>query len=146
MTSARRVLLALFTLSFAVLTHAQFKIASSPTSMSFSATVGSAAVKQTLLLDAGGGNSFQIAASTSSGGNWLSVTPSSGTSGGSLTVTATPGTLGANGYHGTLTVTASGTSNSPYTVPVTLVVRLPTMVTLLFAPMVVEVTLPLLMK
>src|SRR5438874_1823754 len=116
---ATRVLLLLVC---AVLSHGQtFTIATSPTSMTFTATVGGSASSQKLGVGVAAGITFQVSAGTSSGGNWLSVTPGSGTASASFTVKATPGTLAAGTYQGAITVTSSGASNSPLQVPVTFV-------------------------
>ena len=122
MTSATRsFLLSILVLSISVSLGAQ-KIATNPTSLSFNATVGGAATSQNLSVDVGQvGTPFSLAASTSSGGNWLAVTPGTGAGGGQFTVTATPGTLAAGTYQGAVTITASGSTNSPLAVPVTMV-------------------------
>ena len=103
----------------------QFRVA--PASMTFLAAVGSsAAMTQTLGVGANGKNfPFQIAASTSAGGNWLSVSKASATTPIDLTITANPSGLAPGTYNGTLTLSASVATNSPFTVPVTLTIPTP---------------------
>lgn len=98
-----------------------------PAMLSFSAEVGgSNPPSQSLTVSSTGGTvSFSDSASTTPpGGTWLSVTPGSGStsSPATLTVSINIAGLTAATYNGMITVTASGASNSPVTIPVTLVV------------------------
>jgi uncharacterized protein (TIGR03437 family) len=76
--------------------------------------------------------SFTAAATTTTGGSWLSLNPTTGTtaaSGGAATniaVSVNPAGLTPGTYNGTITLTSTNASNSPVTVPVTLVVSNPT--------------------
>jgi hypothetical protein len=51
---------------------------------------------------------------------WLSVSPASGTGGGNLTVSVNTSGLAAGTHNGTITVAATGASNTPQTIGVTL--------------------------
>ena len=94
-----------------------------PTSLAFSFTTGGTipASKTIAVSSSGAAISYTVSASTSSGGSWLSAT-GSGSTPGNVTVSVNPGTLAAGTYNGTVTVTSSGASNSPQSVPVTLTV------------------------
>ena len=102
-------------------------ISVSPASLSFSYTTGYAAPpSQTVVIISPGATlTFSAAASTTSGGNWLSVSPTSGTVGTTLTISVNPAGLSPGTYNGTVTITPSGTGNSPQTVPVKLSVNSP---------------------
>ncbi len=105
-------------------------IALSPTSLSFASAVGANPGTQSIQVSNSGGGTLgvTVAASTLSGGSWLSVTPTTGTAPLTLTVTAAASGLAAGNYQGTITVTttaASGATNSPQTVNVTLGVGTP---------------------
>lgn len=98
-----------------------------PTSLSFSGAVGSTAQAQNLsIASSGADQNFTAAASVTTpvGGSWLSVSPDSGTTPSNLTVTVDFGGLAEGSYNGMITITASGASNSPVTVPVSLTVQL----------------------
>lgn len=62
---------------------------------------------------------------TTNGGSWLSVSPMSGTAPSTLMVTVHPLGLSEGLYHGTITVTAATATNSPRSIPVTLVIDPP---------------------
>ena len=96
-----------------------------PTSLGFRASSGGPdpAAQQLAVAEQGGGNlAWTATATTVSGGSWLSVSPASGTTPSSLAVATDPGGLGPGTYRGSVVVTATGATNSPRTVPVTLVV------------------------
>jgi len=83
-------------------------------------TGGAAPPTQSVSLGSSGeALTFSVAA-TNSGGAWLSATPSSGTTPATLTVSVSPAGLTPGVYNGTITVTASGASNGPQSVSVTL--------------------------
>lgn len=89
----------------------------SPTSLSFSATVGgSSPGAQSLGVSASPNASFTAVAS---GGSWLSVTPSSGTTPATIAVTASVAPLAAGTYSGTVTISGAGRTVA---VPVTFTV------------------------
>jgi len=96
----------------------------SPPSLAFAAIAGAAAPPaQTIAVtNAGAGTlTFTTAASPT----WLHVSPASGTAPASLSVSAATAGLSAGSYGGTVTVSASGATNTPLTVPVTLTVTAP---------------------
>jgi uncharacterized protein (TIGR03437 family) len=94
----------------------------SPANLNFGYTLGgSTPPAQTIQLTAGT-LAWTAAASTSSGGSWLSVSPASGAAPSSLSVSVSPAGLAAGTYTGTILITASGASNSPLSVTVTLTV------------------------
>jgi hypothetical protein len=60
--------------------------------------------------------------SAAASATWLTVTPASGSTSGTLSIGVNPASLAAGTYTGLVTVTASGASNSPQKVSVTLTV------------------------
>jgi hypothetical protein len=100
-------------------------IASSPASLTFTATTAASTVaSQNLQIASSTVAAVPLAAtvSTATGGNWLSVSPVSGSTPLKLTVMATPTGLAKGTYKGTVTLTGAGAANSPLSVPVTLTV------------------------
>jgi len=102
-------------------------VTASPSSLSYSYTVGAAAPpSQTVVIISPGATlTFTATASTTSGGNWLSVSPATGTVNTTLTISVNPAGLAAGSYNGTITITPSGSGNTPQTVPVKLTVNSP---------------------
>ncbi|MCP2606362.1 choice-of-anchor D domain-containing protein, partial [Candidatus Aminicenantes bacterium AC-708-I09] len=99
----------------------------SPSSMTFEATEGgSNPSSQTLQVKNSGGGTLSY--SISDNATWLSVSPTSGTSTGNTnnhTVSVNISGLSAGTYNATITITASGATNSPQTVQVNLTVYPP---------------------
>jgi hypothetical protein len=96
-------------------------IALTPGSMSFTANLGQAAPpSQTLAVTNPGSGSFSYTISTDAA--WLSASPNSGSTNGVVTVAVNTAGLATGTYSGHVIVTASGISNSPQSVPVTLTV------------------------
>jgi hypothetical protein len=96
-------------------------IALTPGSMSFTANLGQAAPpSQTLAVTNLGTGSFSYTTSTDAA--WLSASPNSGSTNGSVTVAVNTASLTTGTYSGHVIVTASGISNSPQSIPVTLTV------------------------
>lgn len=96
----------------------------SPTSLSFSATVGgSNPANQTISITNTGGGTLNW--SQTDNASWLTVTPASGTAPSTLTASVSISGLTAGTYNGTITVTATGATNTPQTIPVTLTVNNP---------------------
>ena len=94
-----------------------------PTSVSFTATAAgpNPAAKEILISNSAGGPMIWTAeAATTSGGAWLSASPESGSAPNVLTVVASIGGLAAGDYSGSVTVEATGATNTPQVVPVTL--------------------------
>jgi Concanavalin A-like lectin/glucanases superfamily/Viral BACON domain len=92
-----------------------------PANLSFAATVGgSSPPAQTLSIANTGSGTLSFTASDNAA--WLSVTPASGSAPSNLSVSANTTGLAVGTYTGAVTVTASGATGSPATIPVTLVV------------------------
>lgn len=93
----------------------------STTSLAFSGTVGGAnpAGKAFSISNAGGGTlSWTVSDNT----GWLSVSPTSGTNTGAVTAFANLSGLAAGTYSGSITISATGATNSPRTIPVSFTV------------------------
>lgn len=118
----------------------QPSLSASPAALSFSYNGSIQPTAQTLSIT-GGALAFTAAASTSSGGNWLTVTPPGGTMPATLNVSVHPSGLASGEYSGAIVVTASGASNSPLTIPVTLTVTLPS-ITFVTSANAVSFTIP----
>src|SRR3990172_436033 len=98
-------------------------ISVSPASLSASAAQGSNAPSQSFQVGNFGGGTLSYTISDSA--TWLSTTPTSGTSTGeqdTITVNYATSGLSAGTYSATITVTASGATNSPQTIPVSLTI------------------------
>lgn len=94
----------------------------SPSSMSFSATAGGAnPASQSLSISNTGGGTLNWTASSNQ--SWLSVSPTSGTAPSTATVSVNITGLAAGTYSGAITITATGATNTPLSVPVTLTVN-----------------------
>ena len=96
----------------------------SPASLSFSAVAGGAspASKNLTVSNTGAGT---LNYTVSDNAAWLSVSPGSGTAPGTVSVSADVTGLAAGTYNGSVTVTSSGSTGSPATIPVTFVVDPP---------------------
>jgi large repetitive protein len=95
-------------------------LSASPASLTYTYQMGgSMPAAQTVAFSSGG---TAVNYTTSTSATWLSVTPGSGTTPGNLNVSVNPSSLTAGTYTGNVTVTSSGASNSPRTIPVTLTV------------------------
>ena len=93
----------------------------SPSSLSFSATVGGAnPANQSLNISNTGGGTLNWTASDNA--TWLTISPTSGTAPSTVTASVNISGLAAGTYNGTITVSATGATNSPVNVPVTLIV------------------------
>jgi hypothetical protein len=99
-------------------------ITAAPSSLSFTYQTGGAAPasQPVNLTSSSGAVSYTVASSAA----WLTATPASGSAPGSLSVSVNPSGLAAGTYSGTITVTASGASNSPLKIGATLTVTSPT--------------------
>ena len=93
----------------------------SPASLSFSATAGGAnpASQNVSISNTGGG---ALNWTVSDNATWLILSPTSGTAPSATTASVNITGLAAGTYNGTITVTATGATNSPFSVPVTLTV------------------------
>ena len=96
-------------------------IALSAQSLQFSYTIGGSvpAGQSIQVTNAGGGTLSWTATSSAS---WLSMTPTSGTAPSALTASIAPAGLAAASYSGSIRISSTGASNTPVTVPVSLVV------------------------
>ena len=96
-------------------------IAASPASLQFTATAGGAspAAQSVQITNSGTGT---LAWSATSSASWLSLSPASGTAPSTLSVSASPAGLAAGTYTGTIQITSTGATNSPFSVGVTLTV------------------------
>lgn len=93
----------------------------SPSSISFTAAVGGAnPSSQSLSITNTGGGTLTWSASANT--TWLSISPTSGTAPSATTVSVNIAGLAAGTYNGAITVTGTGATNSPVTIPVTLTV------------------------
>jgi hypothetical protein len=104
-------------------TTAQPRISLNPTLLSRSITQGTNAPSQTFRVSNSGGGTLTYSIST--GAAWLFCTPTGGTSTGeqdTITVNYSTSGLAAGTYSATITIIASGASNSPQTIPVSLTV------------------------
>jgi hypothetical protein len=95
-----------------------------PASLSFNLQQGSSSDAKILNISNSGGGilNWNASASTSTGGSWLSLSASNGVAPSSTTVIVNSAGLTSGTYTGQITITASGATNSPKTVPVTLTV------------------------
>jgi hypothetical protein len=93
----------------------------SPASFSFSGVAGGAnPANQALSISNTGGGTLTWSATDNAG--WLTLSPTSGTAPSSVTLSVSTAGLAAGTYNGTITITATGATNSPLSVPVTLTV------------------------
>ena len=97
------------------------RIGYSPTSLSFSGTVGGTnpAAKSISISNTGGGT---LSWTISEKATWLSVSPTSGTNARTVTASANISGLAAGTYNGTITISATGATNNPRTILVSLTV------------------------
>ena len=105
-------------------------LASLPASLTFNYTIGgSTPASQPITVTSNGGAiTYTAVAASTTGGTWLAVSPGTATTSasspgitGSVIAAALAG-LTPNSYHGTITLTSAGATNSPFTIPATLVV------------------------
>jgi hypothetical protein len=107
-------------------------LATSPATLSFSYQTGGTvpAAQSVAVTSSGSAISYNVSTSAT----WLSATPASGSTPGSVSVSVAPQSLAAGTYTGSVTLTSSGASNSPKTIPITLTVTSATLPTLTAAP------------
>jgi hypothetical protein len=92
-----------------------------PTQLAFGYQLGGPTIPSQALTVTSGGVPVTVSAATS-GESWLSVAGVSGLTPTVFTVRADGSSLAPGTYNATVTVTSSGASNSPVTVPITLIV------------------------
>ncbi len=96
-------------------------ISVSPAGLQFNyVTGGSVPSAQSLQLTNSGSGALTWTAAASA--SWLTVSPSSGTAPSTLSIAVSPVALSAGSYSGNVQITASGASNTPLSIPVTLMV------------------------
>jgi hypothetical protein len=95
-------------------------ISRSPASLSASCTQGTNAASQSFQVSNSGGGTLSY--SISDNQTWLSCSPTSGSGSGTIAVSYNTSGLTAGTYNAAITITASGASNSPQTIPVSLTV------------------------
>ena len=101
---------------------AQPTIGVSPASLNFTATAGgSNPANQTINITNTGGGTLNFTASDDA--PWLTVSPASGTAPSTLTASVNISGLAAGTYNGMITISATGATNTPVNVPVTLTVN-----------------------
>ncbi len=94
----------------------------SPSSFSFTATAGGAnPANQSLSVSNTGGGTLNWTASDNA--TWLTISPTSGTAPSTVTLSVNITGLAAGTYNGTVTVSATGATNTPVNIPVTLTVN-----------------------
>src|ERR1017187_1681022 len=103
-------------------------VSATPTTMSFTYSVGGSNPPTQTVAVSGGGAAATFSVSTSSLG-WLSVSPTSGTTPNTgtfnITVTANPTGLNAGTYNGSITIAGTGTATGSTIINVTFVVSAP---------------------
>ncbi len=96
----------------------------SPPSLTFNASPGTNPAPQTLAFSVFGAGSisysYSTTVATSTGGNWLSVNPASGSGAANIVASVNTTGLTVGTYQGLITISSSGTTNTPVSVGVTL--------------------------
>ena len=95
----------------------------SPTSLSYDMAPSDAAQGQSVTVTNGGLGTLNWTAVESPDVAWITLSSASGTDGQAFTVTVNPSGLTPGNYSANISVSASGATNSPQTVPVSLLVR-----------------------
>jgi uncharacterized protein (TIGR03437 family) len=110
-----------------MLLNTRSTIKAAPSSLTFSMTVGASPPSQALQITNTGSGTLNWAASPStvSGGNWLGLSAASGTAPSTVSVSVNATSLSRGAYNGSVTITATGATNSPLVVPVVLGVGVP---------------------
>jgi len=98
------------------------KIQVSPASLSFSAVSGSSSPSAQTVNIINSGTTGVLNWSLSNNATWLTLTPKVGTTPGSFTVSVNPTGLLPGTYNEEITVSATGATNTPQTIPVTLTI------------------------
>jgi uncharacterized protein (TIGR03437 family) len=109
--------------SIGIMAAAPSTIAVIPASLQFAYTAGGTvpAAQPIQIANSGTGTSTLSWTATASD-SWLSVSPASGTAPSTPSVSVSPAALSAGTYNGAIQISATGASNSPASVPVTLTV------------------------
>lgn len=121
------------TVTVSLMVTAQAAIGFSPTSMGFTATQGGAApASQALTISNTGGGT--VSWTVSDDATWLTPSPTSGTGSGFSMINISTTGLAAGTYSATVTINASGATNTPRTIPVTLTITAAAMPTISRTP------------
>jgi len=91
--------------------------------LQFSSTGGATPVPQSVNISNSGSGTFAWTATSSAA--WLSVSPGSGSGSGVLSISVSPAGLAAGSYTGSISVSATGATNSPQSISVTFAVASP---------------------
>jgi uncharacterized protein (TIGR03437 family) len=113
------------TIAITLRVAAGMTVSASPATLSFTQATGGAPpapVSIALTTSSGGTATFTATATTSSGGAWLSVAPSGGTTPATVSVQVNGGGLTPGAYSGQINIVSADVSNSPFSIPVSLVV------------------------
>ncbi len=104
--------------------NSSVNLGSTPVALNYSYQVGSAApAAQNLTISSSGASlSFSATSATTTGGGWLAVSPAGAVTPGTLSVSVNPASLAPGTYTGNVMVASTGATNSPFSIPVTLVV------------------------
>jgi hypothetical protein len=113
-------------------------LSASPANLTYAYQIGGSAPAAQAVSLTSSGSAANYTTATSA--TWLSVAPASGTTPGNLSVSVNPSGLAAGTYTGNVTITSAGASNSPKTVPVTLMVTAASIPTLTVSPLSLSFT------
>jgi hypothetical protein len=97
-------------------------ISSTPASFSFARTLGGTAPAQQSVTIGNTSPSAALTFSLSADQTWIKLDITSGTTPGTANISVATGSLAAGTYNGHVVITAAGVTNSPLSVPVTLVI------------------------
>ena len=107
-----------------IMAAAPTTIAATPASLEFAYTVGGTVpAAQPIQISNSGTGTATLAWTAKASDSWLSLSAASGTAPSTPSVSVSPADLSAGTYQGSIQISASGASNSPASVAVTLTVR-----------------------
>jgi len=99
----------------------ELRLTVTPISLTYDVQVGAGSPPdRTITVTTGVPVTFTTTVATQTGGNWLSISPTQGTTPANITVSVNSAGLAPGTYSGTIAVNASGATNNPQTVGVTL--------------------------
>jgi uncharacterized protein (TIGR03437 family) len=106
---------------WAVSAAAPVTLSATPAALQFAYTAGGAVPSaQSIAIDNSGAGALAWSATASA--SWLSLSAASGTAPSAISVSVLPASLSAGAYHGTVQIAATGASNTPLSIAVTLTV------------------------
>jgi uncharacterized protein (TIGR03437 family) len=107
-----------------IMAAAPTTIAATPASLGFAYTVGGTVpAAQPIQISNSGTGTATLSWTAKASDSWLSLSAASGTAPSTFSVSVSPADLSAGTYQGSIQISASGASNSPASVAVTLTVR-----------------------